>query len=195
MEIQLSREPRVRFDTPENHAFLEWNFPSDLATTTSGTATTAGVMQLARFTATKRRTLSTLGIVVGTAGNTVADVVFAVYSLNFTTGIAARVAVSANVAATVNWATTGLKTVTLSAFTPNAGEELLAGWVFGSAVTVPTFTRINTASTVAINVGQSASAATPLRYSTAGTGLTTMPATIDVTTASASAYAPWIGLR
>jgi hypothetical protein len=166
---------------PSDHGFLAWTY--DPAAAAAGTIIgNAGTLYAIKIKVPATCLISNIVMEVSTAGATLTagQNFAALYS-------GAKALLSATADQTVPWATTGLKTMALSAAqTVSQGYVYACLWTNGS--TLPTFTRATALNSPQPNAGLSAANS---RWSTADTGLTTTgPATIGTQTAASASY--WV---
>ncbi len=173
--------PRWAWD-PTDYGLLGWTFDPALA----GSATilpTAGAVRLARIKLPSAATITNIHILVTTAGATLTS------GQNFAalwTNTGTLLAQSTD--QTTPWASTGYKTMALSAPQAVAGGMVVGG-VWSNGTTLPTLARATALSAAVHNLGL----ASGVRYSAADTGLTTTaPATLAAENGSSTSY--WFGV-
>jgi len=152
--------------TPSDHGFLTWSLDPALASSSS--VFTAGVLQLVKVKLPVAATISNIGIVVSTAGNTLTNSYLALYDSTGT-----RQGVTADQSS--SWTTAGVYTPALVTPYSAAAGVYYVGILVGSATTVPALSRTSTSN--AINAGLTAPG---LRFGTSGTGLTATPSTVTL---------------
>lgn len=158
----------------KDHALHSWSFRPEAIST--GTAATAGTVQLIRVKVHSGVTLSTITLSFTTGGSGLTNCYAGIYS-----SAGALLGVSAERSA--NWASSGLKTAT---FTPVVVSDDYV-WValLNNGTTGPAYSR--GANNGAVNAGLT----TP-RFASADTGVTTLPATLGTITATTTAY--WVAV-
>ncbi len=168
--------------TPGDHGIIGWNYPADLA----GSSTimpTATLVHIAKILVPTAQTITNLHIHIATQGGTLTNSYMALY--NSAKGLLSQSADQSS--ANSNWQTGGFKAVALG--TPQvvaAGVYYVAFWV-GTAVTMPTPSRSSNNSIVNANLATAVS-----RWATADTAITTTgPSTLGTFTATNIAY--WVG--
>lgn len=163
---------------PEDHGLTAWTF-DPLACTGTGTVPTSGVLQLARIYIPVATTISTVHLFVDTPGSglTSGQCFAAVYN-------AAGTLLSATADQSTAWASSGLKSMALT-----AAQVVGAGYIdvafFSNGTTNPAFAKANKSNAM---VNANLSSSTSL-WATGATGLTTaMPGTAGTRASSSNAY-------
>lgn len=177
---------RYLADTPNGHGLLEWNYPPDDTGSGSGQIMTAGTVYLMKLSCRSGLPFSNVVMQLAASGSGVTAGYIAVFDSAGT-----RLAVSADLSATFN-ATAGTKVMPLgSAVTPIAGRDLYIA-VLSVGGTPPTWIRSGATGVGAPNVGL---LNTAYRYAVNGTGQTTMPTSLTLTSNTGTgAFTYWIGL-
>ncbi|MFN0088661.1 MAG: hypothetical protein ACKVWR_00105 [Acidimicrobiales bacterium] len=171
----------VSAPVPGDQALLAWAY--DPAAAVNSLAGTSGTLYVVRMRLAEAATISSIVAYVGTAGATLtaAQNLAGLYD-----AAGVRLGVTADQSSA--WTSTGTKVMALT-----APVEVPAGvyWAALLAVgtTTPAFTR--SAGSASASVGQTAA---PYRFSIAGTGQTSMPATITPGSVTAAPVAYWVGL-
>ena len=162
---------------PVDLGYKAWAF--DPVATQSTSTLTAGVLYVVRLWVRQPTTISSGIVYVFTAGATLTNVGFALYTA---AGALLTSSVNANGATAAAFQSTGLKTVTFTTQTIAAGAFYLALWTTGT--TQPALIRaINFSALI-----NGALVAPNLRFASANTGLTTTaPATMGTQTALGAA--------
>lgn len=163
--------------SPEDQNFFTWT--QDPATCTAGQLVpAAGTANFARLHLPEAKTVSNLTMFVSTAGSglTTGQNFAALFN-------SSKVLLSTTADQSTAWASTGTKTMALSASqTCAAGDYFLV--FFSNGTTLPTFLR--GVSQSAVNAGLTSSTS---RYGTADTGLTTtMPSTLGTLSGSSNSW-------
>ncbi len=178
---QLTDIPTVSNPLPEDQNLLAWTF--DPALQTANSTASAGVLYLNRIMIRQTTTITNLLLSITTipSGLTTGANWAGLYT-------AAGTLLSQTVDQTTAWATTGLKTMALAAAQTVAPGMYYLGFVANASTTTPAFARSTAQGGATVNAG--ATTATP-RYATSGTGQTTLPSSVTITSATANATAWW----
>ena len=172
--------PRATDDNnaPLDHGLKAWS--SDPAVPTLSTIIpTAGLLHIVKLPLRSRQTISSAWTSVTTAGATLTNVGFALYS---SAGALLTSSVNVNGATATAFQSTGSKQVTFTAQTIGPGSFYVAFWFTGT--TLPTLMRNSVLAAMNFNL-----AAPNLRYATADAALTTAaPATLGAQTAASAAF-------
>lgn len=166
---------------PSDHGLKAWSY--DPINATANALPTGGVLQVVRIPLRRAETISTVNLMVATAGASLTNVGVALYT---DAGVLIEARRGSNGATPTAFQSIGLKPVT---FTPVvlSAPFYVAWWTTGT--TQPAFSKISGA-TVTVNALH---AAPTLRYGIANTGLTTTaPATLGAQTQSGNPW--WVGV-
>lgn len=160
---------------PADMGWVSWT--CDPTLTNNGSIGAAGVLQMTRLTLDRPATVSALHVIVVTAGATLTNVGFALYSQ---TGALRTSSVNTNGATAAAFQSSGNKVVTFSTPQYISDHYFYAAW-WTTGTTQPTMARTGTGN-IYINAGHTLSGGTGLRHAVANTGLTnTAPATATQT--------------
>jgi hypothetical protein len=176
-------------DTPQQHGYVEWNF--DPIAVEGTTAPTAGTRYRMKFTAKTGGPITTLALLIGTAGVGVTALANCFAALYDDSG--ARLALSADMSS--DWATNGGQVHDVPLGTTvnlNVGHEYYAELLVGTQSTTPvTFGRAATTTSV-----QSANQTNAQqRFGTDGTGVSTMLNPIVPSSLGGNALLVWLGFK
>lgn len=170
-----------------DHGFLAWAY-DPLVAGTSTALSAAGVMHLIEVKLAAAATVSSIMVEQTAAASGLTNCYAALYN-----GSGTRVGLTANQATA--WQTSGFKDMALAtAYSAGAGTYYI-GLLVGAQSTAPTFRRASASTTVNANL----TAAGGYRFCTSGSGLTTPPtsvtlsSTIGDTSAAATGY--WAALK
>lgn len=172
-------------DVPSLHGLVEWNFQPSAAGATS--TVTAGKVYLSRLTVQNGGALSNLVINITTAGSGLTASYVAIFD---NTG--AQLAVSSDISAAL--AGTGGVALAFPSTTFAPGAVILAALLVGNGTTTPPTLARGASGTGARNYGLTT--ASPLAVATYSSGLTAMPASLTLSSTTASgAVDYWLGMQ
>lgn len=167
---------------PTDHLMKAWNY--DPVLPIGGTALTAGTLFLQRLFVRLPISITTAYVCVQTAGATLTNVGFGVYSQ---AGTLLTSSVNANGATAAAFQSTGLKPVTFTAQIIPPGSFYVGFWTTGT--TQPSIARIGS---IASLLNANLTGSQLMRFATGTTALTTTaPGTMGTLTSTANAY--WVG--
>lgn len=173
-------------DNPSKHGLIEWNYDPISTSSGTGTSGSSGTLYLHKINAQTGGTVSNIHVVVGTAGSslTSGQNFAAIYNSSGT-----RLAVTTD--QTTAWGSTGHKVMTLSGSTSlTVGSDYYVG-LLAVGSTPPAFVRGPTGQ-AAPNANLTGAA---LRFSVNGTGLTSTPSSVTLSSNSGTNAQPyWVAL-
>jgi Right handed beta helix region/Lower baseplate protein N-terminal domain len=176
-------------DNPKRHTYKEWNFDPISISSGSGSVAISGSLYVMKLSAQSggqiQNIITTIGSGTTPAGLVAGQNYAAIFDANGT-----RIGITADQSAV--WASTGLKTMALTApITIQGGKDYYVV-LLANAATLPSFVAASGAATTSANAGQSN---TLQRFSVNGTGLTAVPASLVLASNSGTgAKAYWIAL-
>lgn len=168
-------------DPAADQGFLAWTY--DIAASSGATAPTAGSVYLCRLRIPTAASVTALAMSVSASGVGLSNTFVGLFN-----SAGGRVGVSADQSTTFQ--STGVKIVSLAAPATVTAGLYYVGILVGAGTTIPTFLRGISSASVNANLG-----APNFRYATSGTGLTAMPASIDLAASTAAATALWTAVR
>lgn len=181
----ISTETLYQTDTPSRHSYIEWNY--DPVVGGSGSQPTTGTIYVLKVSAQTGGTISNIIMTITSA--TGVSLTSGQNFVGLYDSSGARIGISSD--QTTSWATSGLKTMALTASaTIQAGNEYYVAMLC-VGTTTPSFMRSGTNLT-APNAGQSNALQ---RFSVNGTSQTALPASITLSSNTASGAATfWVAL-
>lgn len=178
----LPNVPTTNLLLPDDVGFITWTFPN---TTIAGTGvpTSAGIVHLCRVNMRTWTTVTNVVLDVTNAPTLTTGNYAGLYNGSGTL-------MSATADQTTNWASSGVKTMALtSSQTVTPGIYYVAFLTNGSAL--PSFARANATTSAGLNAGTTS---TTFLFGTFGTGLTTLPGSITLSSAVTEANPWWMAL-
>lgn len=170
---------------PSDHNLVTWSF--DPSHGSAGSSSTAGTLFLAAVHVRKDATVNNLLVGLVTAGATLTA------SQNWA-GIynSAGTLIGSTADQAATWVgAAGLKTMALSGGALGLTAGVYYVGLLANGTTPPQFLRANSQSSSMINVGLASGSG---RYLSSGTGQTTLPASVNLSSAGTSNLAWWVGL-